>query len=108
MKKMQKLPLEHPEVCQHFIERKIVVETNHEHSNFVSPDMKLKQTTKRPKTSTSGIIGQTRKESFVIEWKSCFNHFTQTSQGFRDGELSYHELSGSLASEVQDAVHKVL
>lgn len=52
--------------------------------------------------STSQIIGQTRKESSVIEWETvyhemlaistCFIDLTQANWGFREGKLPHHEL----------------
>ena len=116
MKKMQKLPLDYLEMYQEFLEGKFVVKSNQGYSNSVSRE-KLEQTKQRSSKSAIGIIDQTRKENFVTKWKSvyqetlaisnCVNDLTQTNQGFQDGELVHHELSGSFASEIQYAMLKV-
>ena len=116
MKKMQKLPSEHLEMYQEFLERKFLVKTNQGYSNSVSRE-KLEQTKQRSSKSASGIIDQTRKENFVTKWKSVYqetlaisnrvNDLTRTNQGFQDGELIHHELPGSFASEIQYAMRKV-
>ena len=53
--------------------------------------------------STSGIIGRTREESFLVEWETAyhemldtsnsFNDLPQSSQGFREVELPTLEVS---------------
>ena len=98
MEKMQKLPIEHLDVYQEFMEGKLVVKANRGCSSAVSRD-KLEQS---PERSASGIIDQTRRESFVTKLETiyqeilaisnCFNNFTQPNQGFREGELIHHEL----------------
>ena len=47
---------------------KFVVKTNTGNFNAVAPDMKLEQTIQKSKKGTGGIIGQTKKDSFVTEW----------------------------------------
>ena len=73
---MRKLPDEHPEIYKEFMKGNFLVKTKPGNFNAVSPDMKLEQTIQRATKSESGIIGQTRKASYVTEW-----------------ELSYHETS---------------
>ena len=37
---------------------------------------------------------------------NCFNHLIQPDRGVPEGEAPHHELSESVASKVQDAIHK--
>ena len=67
VEKLRKLSLEHPEVYQEFMEGSFVVKNNRWCSNAVLTGLKLEWTVQRSKKYISEIIGQTRKESFVIE-----------------------------------------
>ena len=72
IEKMQKLPLEHLKMYQEFMDGKSVMKTNRGCSNPVTPDLKLEQTIQWSNNSTTEIIGQTRKESFITKWETIY------------------------------------
>ena len=63
---MQRLPIEYPEIHGEFMNRNIVVKT---------------QTIQRSKKSAAGIIRQTRKVPYVIEWELIYHEVLAISNG---------------------------
>ena len=94
VEKMRKLPSEHQEIYNEFMEGKFVVKTKCESFNAVSPDMKLEQAIQRSKKSSGGIIGQTRQDSYISEWElvyhevlsisNCYNSLTSAEYSSRE------------------------
>ena len=79
--------------------------------------MKLEQTIQRSKKGTGGIIGQTKKESYVTEWELVYHEVLSISRCFADltksalfksvAVLLHHELGGHSADEFNESVEKV-
>ena len=117
LEKMRKLPHEHPDTYEEFMKGKFVVKTNPGNFNAVVPDMKLEQTIQRSKKGTGGIIGQTKKDSFVTEWElvyhevlsisNCFVDLTKSAPFNSDAVLLHHELGGHSADEFNQSLQKV-
>ena len=90
---------------------------NESHRKFSdeSPDMKLEQTIQRAQKSSSGIIGQTRRISYVSEWEVVYHEILAISNTFRrptnfylgasESEL-YRELDGDNAKVFNAQVTK--
>ena len=72
---MRKLPETAPDVYESFQAGKVVVKRSSGYFTAVGVDMCLEQTINRSQKSSSGIIGASRRKTFVAEW-----------------ELIYHEL----------------
>ena len=78
---------------------------NESHRKFsgVSPDMKLEQTIQRVQKSSNGIIGQTRRNSYVSEWEVGYHEIlviSNTLQRLINSTLGVslnHELDGNYA-----------
>ena len=64
---MRKLPQDHPEIYEKFMQGHSVVKQNNGVFNAVAQDMKLEQTIQRSKKSVKGIIGQTRQVVYVSQ-----------------------------------------
>ena len=89
---MRKLPQDHPEIYEKFMQGHFVVKQNNRGFNAVAPDMKLEQTIQGSKKSVKRIIGQTRQVAYVSPWEMC------TMKFLPQGTVIHHELgSGPLS-----------
>ena len=87
------------------MEGKFVIKTSSGNLKRVTPDMKLKQTIQRNKKGTSGIIGQTKVNSYFTEWElvyhevisisNCYVDLTKSSSYNSNDVLLHDELGGS-------------
>ena len=80
---MGKLPQDHPEIYEQFMQGHFVVKQNNREFNAVAPDMKLEQTIQRSKISVKGIIGQTRQVAYVSQWEIVYYEILAISNSFR-------------------------
>ena len=76
---MRKLEEEYPRTFQEFKRGLFVVKTSPGSFRANSPDMPLEQTIQRSKKSPGGIIGQTRKLSYISEWELVYHAILATS-----------------------------
>ena len=81
---MRKLPSTAPEIHQAFQEGKFVVKRTPGHFNSVGADMALEQTINRSQKSSSGIIGSTRKKTFVAMWELIYHEMLAISNLHRE------------------------
>ena len=63
IEKTRKLPTEHAEMYEEFVNGKCVVQTHTASFKATSPDKKLEQTINRSQKSSGGIVGQTKADS---------------------------------------------
>ena len=115
---MRKFPEEHPSFYHEFKKGKFVVKTSSGYFKGVSPDMKLEQTVQRSQKSASGIIGQTKKMSYVTEWELIYHEILAISnlhaevmnlkRHFAEHNLYHHELRGNNIIEYNEAVKKLI
>ena len=106
LKSMHKLPTDHPGIYGMFMKGCFAINESHRKFSDESPDMKLEQTIQRAQKSSSGIIGQTRRISYVSEWEVVYHEILAISNTFRrlanstlgasESEL-HHELDGNYA-----------
>ena len=111
---MRKLKHEHPDLYHQFCAGKFVVQTGVGKFKSVSPDMKLEQTINRSQKSSGGIVGETRRDSYVSEWElvyhevlaisNCFNDLTKSQT--RTGPQLHHELVGGISKEIGESITK--
>ena len=111
---MQKLKHKHPDLYHHFCAGKFVVQTSVGKFKSVSPDMKLEQTINRSQKSFGGIVGETRRDSYVSEWElvyheviaisNCFNDLTKSQT--RTGPQLHHDLVGGISQEIGESITK--
>ena len=93
-----------------------VINESHRKFSGMSPDMKLEQTIQRAQNSSSGIIGQTSRISYVSEWKvvyheilaisNTFRRLTNSNPGASESELP-HELDGNYAKVFNAQVRNI-
>ena len=83
VEKVGKLPQDHPEIYEKFMQRHFVVKQNNRVFNAVAPDMKLEQTIQRSKKSVKGIIGQTIQVAYVSQWEIVYHEILAISNSFR-------------------------
>lgn len=76
-----KTPIRTPGVVPRIMGGKFVVKTSRGCSNYVPPDLKIEQTIHSSKKSTSGVVGQTRKENFVTEQETVYQEILVISNG---------------------------
>ena len=67
VEKMRKLPTEHPEIYEEFVNGQFVVQMHPGSFKTTSPGMKLEQTINRSQKSSGGIVGQTKADSYVTK-----------------------------------------
>ena len=104
---MRKLPMNNPEVCTHFQEGKFVVKTNAEYFKVIAADMKLELSIQCSKQIPGGIIGQTKHQAYVTEWKLAYHEVLAISLAIL--AKSYGEISKSvLANTDGNPLHKEL
>ena len=82
-KKIGKLPQDHSEIYEKFMQGHFVVKQNNREFNAVAPDMKLEQTIQRSKTSVKGTIGQTRQVAYISQWEVVYHEIFAISNPFQ-------------------------
>ena len=115
LEKVKMIRLEYPSVCEQFMLRKFVVQTEHGGFKANSPDMRLEQSTQMSKKSTGGIIGQTKQKAYITEWELIYhgrqpisNCFTELMQPEISNMIQgHHELYGKSAQNFNESVDKV-
>ena len=119
VEKMGKLPQDHPEIYEKFMQGHFVVKQSNREFNAVAPDMKLEQTIQRSKKSVKGIIGQTRQVAYVSQWEIVYHEIIAVSNSFRQfinaevgcrGTVMYimnHELGGNVSGRLSSCVKKI-
>ena len=109
VEKMTKLPQDHPEIYEQFMQGHFVVKQNNREPYAVAPDMKLEQTMQTSKKSVKGIIGQTRQVAYVSQWEILYHEILAISNSFRQlinakegyrGTVIHHELSGNVSGRL--------
>ena len=103
---MRRLPTDYPAIYEMFMKGYFVIDESHRKFSGVSPDMKLAQKIQRAQKSSSGIIGQTRRISYVSEWEVVYHEIltisntsrrlTNSTLGASESEL-HIELDGNYA-----------
>ena len=83
VEKIGKLPQDHPEIYERFMQGHLVVKQNNREFNTVAPDMKLEQTIQRSKKSVKGIIGQTRQVAYISQLEIVYHEILAISNSFR-------------------------
>ena len=66
---MQRLDQEHPYIYTEFLAGNFVVQTSVSTFKAVSQDTKFDQTINRSGKNFSGLLGQTKTESYVSRWE---------------------------------------
>ena len=92
VEKKGKLPQDHPEIYEKFMQGHFFVKQNNKEFNAVVPDMKLEQTIQRSKKSVKGIIGQTRQVAYISLWETVYHEILAISNSFRqliNAEVGY-------------------
>ena len=98
-----------------FLAGKFVVQTSVCTFKAVSPDMKLEQTMNRSQKRSGGIVGQTKTESYVSDWKLAYNEILAISNCYSDlaksktptGPTLHHELTGRISKQLSEETNKV-
>ena len=106
LENMRRLRTDHPGIYEMFMKGCFVINESHRKFSGVSPDIKLEQTIQCAQKSSSGIIGPTRRISYVSEWEvvyheilaisNTFRRLTNSTLGVSESEL-HHELDGKYA-----------
>ena len=116
LESMRRLPTDHPAIYEMFMKEYFVIYESHKKFSSVSPDMKLEQTIQRAQKSSSGIIGQTRRISYMPEWEAVyheilaitntFRRLTNSTLGASESEL-HHEIDGNYAKVFNAQVRNI-
>ena len=84
LEKMRILDQEHQDIHTEFLAGNFVVQTSVGTFKAVSPDTDLEQTINRSQKSSRGIVGQTKTESYVSEWKLVYHEILAISNCYSD------------------------
>ena len=116
VEKMRKLPQDHPEIYEKFMQGFLVVKQNNGVFNAVAPDMQLEQTIQRSKKSVKEIIGQTRQVAYVSQSEIVYHEILAISNSFQQlinakvghrETVIHHEFGGNVSEHLSSCVKKI-
>ena len=118
LENVKKMEIENPYLYRKFIQGYFVIRDKEGKFNTVSPDMKLEQTIQRSQKSSKGILGQTRKSTYVAEWELVYHEILMICNAFRNITNSnvmahseaviHHDLSGNRSEHFHENVTRLL
>ena len=114
---MKKLKITHNSLYLSFVSGNFVVKTSPGSFNSVAPDLKLEQSIQRTAKSVKGIIGNTKKTSYVSEWALTYHELleitnvywdiTKSNKGGNTDTKLHHQLRNAKTIEVNTHIERL-
>lgn len=116
LEQMRNLETQQPQVFENFMNGLFVFRRTKGKFNAVGLDMALEQTINRSQKSQGGIIGQTKRKDYVVEWQLIYHDILEIRNAFRtlinvavvDYDLQiHHELVGKHSEELEASIKRM-